>query len=154
MAPISQMNQELNMHSILQDLTCDSDGTLKHYMGSSSVTSTLMLPPYNTENPYAIGFFLVGAYQEILGNLHNLFGDTNSLDVKLSEDGQFELDDLVSGDTVTNVLNLAHYDTKKLVQSYEKQLINSELPRETMVSYLNELRSIFPQLTYLDGKAQ
>ncbi len=153
-APISQLTEELTMHSILQDLTCDSDGTLKHYLGSSCVTSTLMLPPYNSDNPYAIGFFLVGAYQEILGNLHNLFGDTNSLDVKLSEDGQFELDDLVSGDTVTNVLNLAHFDTKKLVQSYEKQLINSELPRETMLSYLNELRSIFPQLTYLDGKAQ
>lgn len=153
-APISQLTEELNMHSILQDLTCDSDGTLKHYLGSSSVTSTLMLPPYNRENPYAIGFFLVGAYQEILGNLHNLFGDTNSLDVKLSDDGQFELDDLVSGDTVTNVLNLAHFDTKKLIQSYEKQLINSELPRETMLSYLNELRSIFPQLTYLDGKEQ
>lgn len=153
-APISQLTEELNMHSILQDLTCDSDGTLKHYLGRSSVTSTLMLPPYNSDNPYAIGFFLVGAYQEILGNLHNLFGDTNSLDVKLSDDGQFELDDLVSGDTVTNVLNLAHFDTKKLAQSYEKQLINSELPRETMLSYLNELRSIFPQLTYLDGKTQ
>jgi len=150
-APISQLNKEPSMHSILQDLTCDSDGTLKHYLGSSCVTSTLMLPHFNRDNPYAIGFFLVGAYQEILGNLHNLFGDTNSLDVKLSDDGRFELDDLVSGDTVTNVLNLAHFDTKKLVQSYEKQLIHSELPREVMLSYLNELRSIFPQLTYLDG---
>ncbi len=152
-APISQLTAEPSMHSILQDLTCDSDGTLKHYLGSSSVTSTLMLPPYNKDNPYALGFFLVGAYQEILGNLHNLFGDTNSLDVKLSDDGHFELNDLVSGDTVTNVLNLAHFDTKKLIQSYEKQLINAELPRELMHSYLNELRSIFPQLTYLDGKA-
>lgn len=150
-APISQLTKEPDMHSILQDLTCDSDGTLKHYLGSSCVTSTLMLPQFNRENPYAIGFFLVGAYQEILGNLHNLFGDTNSLDVRLSDDGHFEIEDLVSGDTVTNVLNLAHFDTKKLVQSYEKQLINSDLPRETMLSYLNELRSIFPQLTYLDG---
>jgi arginine decarboxylase len=150
-APISQLTKEPSMHSILQDLTCDSDGTLKHYLGSSCVTSTLMLPQFNRENPYAIGFFLVGAYQEILGNLHNLFGDTNSLDVRLSDDGQFELEDLVSGDTVTNVLNLAHFDTKKLIQSYEKQLINSELPRDIKLSYLNELRSIFPQLTYLDG---
>jgi arginine decarboxylase len=150
-APISQLTQEPSMHSILQDLTCDSDGTLKHYLGSSSVTSTLMLPPYQHENPYAIGFFLVGAYQEILGNLHNLFGDTNSLDVKLTDDGEFTLDALVSGDTVTNVLNMAHFDTKQLIQSYEKQLIQSELPQETMLSYLNELRSILPQLTYLDG---
>lgn len=150
-APISHLDEELTMHSILQDLTCDSDGTLKHYLGSSCVTPTLLLPEYKKDKPYAIGFFLVGAYQEILGNLHNLFGDTNSLDVKLYDNGQFELDDLVSGDTVTNVLNFAHFDTKKLVQSYEKQLINSELPRELMLSYLNELRSIFPQLTYLDG---
>ncbi|MDF1930577.1 hypothetical protein PGH45_11655 [Legionella pneumophila] len=150
-APISQLNRTLSMHSILQDLTCDSDGTIKQYPGSSCVTTTLMLPSYDINNPYNIGFFLVGAYQEILGNLHNLFGDTNSLDVKLSDDGQFELDDLVSGDTVTNVLNLAHFDTKKLIQSYEKQLIKSELPKEKALSYLNELRSIFSQLTYLDG---
>ncbi|CEG55497.1 biosynthetic arginine decarboxylase [Legionella fallonii] len=151
-APISQLTEQPSMHSILQDLTCDSDGTIKLYPGSSCVTSTLLLPPYDENDPYAIGFFLVGAYQEILGNLHNLFGDTNSLDVKLSDDGQFELNDLVSGDTVTNVLNLAHFDTKKLIQSYERQLIQAELPKETMLSYLNELRSIFSQLTYLDGR--
>ncbi|MFI4918317.1 MAG: biosynthetic arginine decarboxylase [Legionellales bacterium] len=150
-APISQLNVTPSMHSILQDLTCDSDGTLKQYPGSSCVNSTLMLPPFDMDNPYAIGFFLVGAYQEILGNLHNLFGDTNSLDVQLSDDGHFEINDLVSGDTVTNVLNLAHYDTKKLIQSYEKQLIQTELPKEKILAYLNELRSIFSQLTYLDG---
>ncbi|BCA93647.1 arginine decarboxylase [Legionella antarctica] len=150
-APISQLTEPPTMHSILQDLTCDSDGTIKLYPGSSCVTSTLMLPPYDINNPYSIGFFLVGAYQEILGNLHNLFGDTNSLDVKLSDDGKFEINDLVSGDTVTNVLNFAHFDTKKLIQSYEKQLIQTGLSKETMLSYLNELRSIFSQLTYLDG---
>ncbi len=150
-APISQLKEAPIMHSILQDLTCDSDGTIKQYPGQSCVTTTLMLPPYKSNNPYHIGFFLVGAYQEILGNLHNLFGDTNSLDVKLSDDGQFELEDLVNGDTVTNVLNLAHFDTKKLIQSYEKQLIQTELPKEQTLSYLNELRSIFSQLTYLDG---
>lgn len=151
-APISQLTEIPSMHSILQDLTCDSDGTIKQYPGSSCVTSTLMLPPYDINNPYSIGFFLVGAYQEILGNLHNLFGDTNSLDVKLSDDGQFEINDLVNGDTVTNVLNFAHFDTKKLIQSYEKQLIQTDLPKETTLSYLNELRSIFSQLTYLDGR--
>ncbi len=149
-APITQLNQTPNIHSILQDLTCDSDGTLKQYPGSSCVNSTLMLPPFDRNNPYSLGFFLVGAYQEILGNLHNLFGDTNSLDVKLSEDGTFEMNDLISGDTVTNVLNFAHFDTKKLIQSYEKQLIQSGLPREKSLSYLNELRSIFSQLTYLN----
>ncbi|MCP0914203.1 MULTISPECIES: biosynthetic arginine decarboxylase [Legionella] len=152
-APISHLRQELTMHSILQDLTCDSDGTLKQYTGQSCINSTLMLPAYDAQNPYALGFFLVGAYQEILGNLHNLFGDTNSLDVKLLEDGRFEINDLVSGDTVANVLTYAHFDTKKLLQSYEKQLVNNELPEEKIQQYLNELRSIFPQLTYLNGNS-
>lgn len=149
-APITQLTETPTVHSILHDLTCDSDGTIKEYLGSSCVNSTLKLPPYHSENPYALGFFLVGAYQEILGNLHNLFGDTNSLDVKLLDDGVFEINDLVSGDTVTNVLNLAHFDIKKLAQSYEKQLIQADLPKETALLYLNELRSIFSQLTYLD----
>ena len=151
--PISQLTEQPSMYSILQDLTCDSDGTLKQYTGRDCINSTLLLPPYDANNPYALAIFLVGAYQEILGNLHNLFGDTNSLDVKLMGNGTFEINDLVSGDTITNVLNLAHYDTKKLLQSYEKQLIKAELPHEKIQSYLNELRSIFSQLTYLDGNA-
>ncbi|CDZ77476.1 Biosynthetic arginine decarboxylase [Legionella massiliensis] len=150
-APISHLTEQPSMHSILQDLTCDSDGTLKEYTGRACINTTLMLPPYDAENPYHLAFFLVGAYQEILGNLHNLFGDTNSLDVKLIGDGNFEINDLVSGDTVTNVLNLAHFDTKKLLLSYEKQLISAELPNDQIQSYLNELRSIFTQLTYLDS---
>lgn len=150
-APISHLTQPPSMHSILQDLTCDSDGTIKEYTGRACVETTLLLPPYDPDNPYAIAFFLVGAYQEILGNLHNLFGDTNSLDVNLTGNGHFEINDLVSGDTVTNVLNFAHFDIKKLLQSYEKQLLNAELPDDRIQLYLNELRSIFSQQTYLDS---
>lgn len=150
-APISHITDKPSMHSILQDLTCDSDGTLKEYTGRACINTTLLLPPYDESKPYDIAFFLVGAYQEILGNLHNLFGDTNSLDVTLVGDGKFEINDLVSGDTVTNVLNLAHYDTKKLLLSYEKQLISADLSNEKIQTYLNELRSIFTQLTYLDS---
>lgn len=150
-APISQINALPKIHSILQDLTCDSDGTIKKYTGKDDIKNTLSLPQYDPKNPYALAFFLVGAYQEILGNLHNLFGDTNSLDVKLLDNGQFEIGDLVSGDTITNVLNFAHFDTKKLLLSYEKQLIHAELPHEKIQSYLNELRSIFSKLTYLES---
>lgn len=150
-APISQLNREPYMHSILVDLSCDSHGTLNSYTGKTCVNKTLMLPAYDEKNPYPLGFFLVGAYQEILGNLHNLFGDTNSLDVKIFNNGEFEINDLVSGDTITNVLNYAHFDTKKLLQSYEKQLINAGLSEEIIHTYLNELRSIFTQLTYLGG---
>ncbi len=151
-APISQITDEPAMHSSLHDLTCDSDGTLKKYTGTNCITPTLMLPSYDSTNPYALGFFLVGAYQEILGNLHNLFGDTNSINVKLLGRGEFEINDLVSGDTVTNVLNFAHYDTKKLLQSYEKQLIHTNLSQDLIESYLNELSSIFTQQTYLNTR--
>lgn len=150
-APITHLHLKPSMHSILQDLTCDSDGTLKQYASQSVLSSTLMLPAYDAANPYHMAFFLVGAYQEILGNLHNLFGDINSLDVKLLRNGEFEMNDLVSGDTVTNVLNLAHFDIKRLLQSYEKQLLNTDLPEDTIELYLNELRSVFSQFTYLDS---
>lgn len=150
-APISHLSETPDMHSILQDVTCDSDGTLKQYTGKDCINKTLLLPAYDESNPYHIAFFLVGAYQEILGNLHNLFGDTNSMHVKLLDGRLFEINDLVSGDTVTNVLNFAHFDTTKLLQSYEMQLIHTELPYEKIQTYLNELRSMFTQQTYLNG---
>lgn len=153
-APISRLLEEPSMHCILQDLTCDSDGTLKQYTGRASINTTLLLPCYQELDSFALAFFLVGAYQEILGNLHNLFGDTNSLDVKLLGAGKFEITDLVSGDTVSNVLNYAHYDTKKLLQSYEKQLIQSTMDPETIHAHLNELRSMFTQLTYLGSNTR
>lgn len=150
-APISQLTSPPTMRGILQDLTCDSDGTLKQYTGDACIDSTLMLPPFDSEDPYAIAFFLVGAYQEILGNLHNLFGNTNSLDVALLGDGKFEITHLVHGDTITNVLNYAHFDIHELIRSYERQLIRAHVPQDIYRTYLDELRSVFTQLTYLDN---
>lgn len=149
-APLSHLKDSVKIQSILYDLTCDSDGTIKTYTSCSGLSNTLMLPLYDARDPYLLGFFLVGAYQEILGNLHNLFGDTNSLDVTLSAAGEFQISKLVTGDTVDNVLNFAHYASKDLLLSYEKQLIAAELPNELCQIYLNELRSVFTQLTYLD----
>ncbi|KTD23711.1 biosynthetic arginine decarboxylase [Legionella israelensis] len=150
--PISQLTPNPEMHAILQDLTCDSDGTIKQYTGNTVYNNTLRLPVYDENKPYHLGFFLVGAYQEILGNLHNLFGDTNSMDVKLKGGDDFEITDLISGDTITNVLSFANYDSKRLLQSYEKQLLNADLPNDKIQFYLNELRSIFTQQTYFDSK--
>ena len=137
------------MHSILADLTCDSDGTLNHYVGGGSVSSTLLLPEFDKNAPYMLGFFLVGAYQEILGNLHNLFGDTNSVAVTLQENGQFSLYNMCDGDTVSNVLSAAHFDCKTLLLSYKQQLKRTDLPDDTIQLYLMELSSIFSQSTYL-----
>jgi arginine decarboxylase len=150
--PISQLTSTPSMHCILQDLTCDSDGTLKQYPGRKGISSTLLLPPFDAEKPYHLAFFLVGAYQEILGNLHNLFGDTNSLNIKILGESRFEINDLVRGDTVSHVLHFAHLDSQELLQSYKQQLHkNSHLTPETIDIYLDDLLHIFTQLTYLEA---
>ncbi len=149
-APLSHLTEKPNMQSILQDLTCDSDGTLRQYIGETCIKKTLLLPSFDEKRPYDLAFFLVGAYQEILGNLHNLFGDTNAIRVQLNAGGRFEIDALVKGDAVTDVLRCAHIDSEKLLVSYEKQLKNNNLPQEKADLYLNELRDILTQSTYLD----
>ena len=148
-APISQLLNTACMPSILEDLTCDSDGTLNRYLSDGGVHSTIALPKFDKHTPYHLGFFLVGAYQEILGNLHNLFGDTHSVAVSLSGDGQFSLSHMCDGDSVSNVLSAAHFDCKKLLLSCKQQLKRSDLPDDIMQLYLMELSSIFFQSTYL-----
>jgi arginine decarboxylase len=148
-APISQLLNKRSMPSILEDLTCDSDGTLSHYVGGGCVNSTIALPKFDKNSSYNLGFFLVGAYQETLGNLHNLFGDTSSIAVTLRGDGQFSLLNRSEGDTVSSVLSAAQFDCKTLLLSYQQQLKQSDLPDHIIQSYLTELSTIFSQSTYL-----
>ena len=149
-APLSHLIDKPNMQSILYDLTCDSDGTVKAYTGGSHLLSTMMLPAYNPKNPYFLGFFLVGAYQEILGNLHNLFGDNSSIGVKFQDNGLFEIYDMAAGDTVEQVLTSAHFNIKHLVLSFEKQLKKTDLPFDISRSYLNEILGHLSKPTYLE----
>ncbi len=148
-APLSQLLKRPLKHSILEDLTCDSDGTLKQYVGGSCLNSTCVLPEFDKNTPYLLGFFLVGAYQEILGNLHNLFGNTNSVTVSLHPKNHFSLDGIVSSDNVAHILGTADFDCKSLLLSCEQQLEQCDLSHEVRASYLNELSSIFSQSPYL-----
>lgn len=150
-APLSHLHEQPSMQSILYDLTCDSDGTVKAYTGSSHLLGTIMLPEYDYKNPYFLGFFLVGAYQEILGNLHNLFGDNSSVGVKLQNNGLFEIYDMAAGDTIEQVLTSAHYNIKQLVLSFEKQLKKANLPLDISRSYLNEILGHLSKPTYLEN---
>ena len=149
-APLTQLLDKPSMQSILYDLTCDSDGTVKSYTGESHLLSTIMLPAYDEKNPYFLGFFLVGAYQEILGNLHNLFGDNSSLGVKLQGNGVFEIYDMAAGDTIEQVLTSAHFNMKHMVLSFEKQLKKANLPFDISRSYLNEILGHLSKPTYLE----
>src|SRR5690349_1401795 len=102
--PIHRLNEEPTRRGTLQDVTCDSDGKIDRFVGEKDGDPSLALHEWRDGEPYILGVFLTGAYQEILGDLHNLFGDTNAVHIRLADTG-YEISDLVHGDTVTEVLN-------------------------------------------------
>lgn len=116
--PIARLDEKPTRSATLQDITCDSDGKISAYVNYNQQTSYLPLHAIKPDEHYYIGVFLVGAYQEILGNMHNLFGDTNA--VHVSVDGNnYEIDQVIDGETVADVLEYVQYDPKKLVRRLE-----------------------------------
>lgn len=117
--PIHRLHEAPTHEATLADLTCDSDGKIDCFIGDDETKNCLKLHEYTGE-PYYLGIFLVGAYQEILGGLHNLFGDTNVVHAELGEDGEWKLSHLVEGDTIEEVLHYVQYNAEKLmIQLYE-----------------------------------
>ncbi len=112
--PIHRLNEEPQNRAVLADITCDSDGKIDHFIDRRDVKNVLELHPFNGE-PYYLGVFLVGAYQEILGDLHNLFGDTNTVHVSLDAEEGYRIDEVVSGDSVADVLRYVRYSKNDLV---------------------------------------
>lgn len=117
--PIHRLHEVPTHEAIIADLTCDSDGKIDCFIGGEEYNNRLKLHSYSGE-PYYLGIFLVGAYQEILGGLHNLFGDTNVVHAELGNDGQWKLSHLVEGDTIEEVLHYVQYNAENLmIQLYE-----------------------------------
>jgi arginine decarboxylase len=112
--PVHRLNERPTQHAVLGDITCDSDGKIDQFIDRRDVKKTLPLHPFNGD-PYYLGVFLVGAYQEILGDLHNLFGDTNAVHVSLDENGKVVLDAVIKGDTVREVLDYVEFDAQTLM---------------------------------------
>lgn len=112
--PIHRLNEPAENQAVLADLSCDSDGKIDSFIGGKKSISYIKLHDYQG-GPYYIGIFLVGAYQEILGGLHNLFGDTNVVHAELAENGQWDLSRLVEGDTIEEVLHYVQYNTENLM---------------------------------------
>ncbi len=119
--PIHRLEQEPFRHGILGDISCDSDGKVDQFIDRRDVKKTLALHAFNGE-PYVLGAFLVGAYQEILGDLHNLFGDTNAVHVTLDEHGAVVLEALIKGDTVREVLDYVQFQSKALLEQFRKDV--------------------------------
>ncbi len=113
--PIHRLDEKPTRRGVFADLTCDSDGTINRFIDHRDVKDVLELHRWNGE-PYYIGMFLLGAYQEILGDLHNLFGDTDAAHVALNEDGTYRIEHVVNGDQVSDVLRYVQYDAKSLLE--------------------------------------
>jgi arginine decarboxylase len=119
--PIHRLEECPTRRAVLGDITCDSDGKVDQFIDRRDVRGTLELHPFTGE-PYYLGAFLVGAYQEILGDLHNLFGDTNAVHINLLDDGSYEIDDFIPGDRVSEVLNYVQFSAEKLVERMRKDV--------------------------------
>jgi arginine decarboxylase len=113
--PIHRLEEEPTRQGIFADLTCDSDGKISCFIGGDEDKPLLELHAWN-QQPYHIGVFLIGAYQEILGDLHNLFGDTDAVHIHIEEEGRYSVEHVVEGDSVDEVLSYVQYDRKELVE--------------------------------------
>jgi arginine decarboxylase len=151
--PLHRLDEEPSREAILADLTCDSDGAVRRFIDLRDVRSTLSVHPPNGE-PYFLGAFLVGAYQETLGDLHNLFGDTNAVHVALEESGGYRLEHLVEGDRVSEVLRYVEYDARELVrrvrQATERAVRAGTLTLEQSRQFMRAYESGIGGYTYLE----
>ena len=152
--PIHRLGERPSRRGVLADITCDSDGKIDSFIDPRDVKKVLELHPMSNGDPYYVGIFLVGAYQEILGDLHNLFGDTNTVHVSIDENSTYTIEEVFPGDTVTEVLQYVNYSAsglmKKLRQNVEqalrKGLMTLEESRQLIDSYQNGLTGY----TYLE----
>lgn len=148
--PLSGLDQLPTERGIIHDITCDSDGRIDQYVNNYGLDRTLSLLPHDPERPYLLGIFMVGAYQEILGDLHNLFGDTHSVHVDLTEDGSYALTQSIDGDTVESALGYVNFNRNQLIRSFREQLEKSELPQSHRAEYLNDLTKGLQGYTYFE----
>jgi arginine decarboxylase len=148
--PLHRLNECPDRRATLQDLTCDSDGQFENYVNSEGINTHLPLVMPNPDEPYLLGIFLVGAYQEILGDMHNLFGDTYSVNVHINPEGSYELVAPLEGDTVQTMLHYVNFETGFLRNTYRKRLQAAPLTTEQRLSYLRELDAGLVGYTYLE----
>jgi arginine decarboxylase len=147
--PIHRLGEEPCRRAILQDLTCDSDGSIEQYIDGQNIEKTLPVHEIKNAQPYLIGFFMVGAYQEILGDMHNLFGDTHSINIKLDEEG-YHFYDLQEGEDVSELLDYVHISSEELKIAYRQKLQHSQLSDQQQQEYEQELIAGLASYTYLE----
>jgi arginine decarboxylase len=149
--PIHRLDEEPTRRGTLQDMTCDSDGKIDKFIGWRGPKPSLELHTFRPGEPYVLGIFLTGAYQEILGDLHNLFGDTNAVHIRLTDHG-YEIGDLVHGDTITEVLNYVQFNAQDLIATFRRKVQNAKgLARSEANAFIADYIAGLAGYTYLEG---
>ena len=151
--PIQRLDEKPDRSATLQDITCDSDGKIANFISTRNVAHYLPVHSLKKTEPYYVAVFLVGAYQEILGDMHNLFGDTNAVHVSVSEKG-YNIEQIIDGETVAEVLDYVQYNPKKLVRTLEtwvtKSVKEGKISLEEGKEFLSNYRSGLYGYTYLE----
>lgn len=151
--PISRLDEKPSRTCTIQDITCDSDGKISSFITANGISKALPVHAIKPGEQYFIGVFLVGAYQEILGDMHNLFGDTNAVHISVYKD-RYEIDRVIDGETVAEVLDYVQYSPKKLVRNVETWVTSSmkagRISPEEGRAFLSNYRSGLYGYTYLD----
>jgi arginine decarboxylase len=151
--PIQRLDEKPSRSATLQDITCDSDGKIDNFISTRNLSYHLPVHTLRGRESYYIGVFLVGAYQEILGDMHNLFGDTNAVHVSVNEHG-YEIDQIIDGETVAEVLEYVQYNPKKMVRTVETWVTTSVksgiISAEEGKEFLSNYRSGLYGYTYLE----
>src|SRR6266542_979558 len=151
--PVHRLDEEPTRKGTLQDVTCDSDGKIERFIGERHARPSLALHPVTEGEQYILGIFLTGAYQEILGDLHNLFGDTNAVHIRLADSG-YEVAELVHGDTVTEVLAYVQFRASDLLQTFRRKVTAaSGITRQEANTFIADYVAGLEGYTYLEGEA-
>jgi arginine decarboxylase len=151
--PIHRLHERPTRHAVIGDITCDSDGKIDQFIDRRDVKRTLPLHQFDGR-PYYLGAFIIGAYQEILGDLHNLFGDTNAVHVSLDDNGQVVLEHVIKGDTVREVLDYVEFEpdtlTRQLRDSVEVAVREGRISYEQAGRFLKFYEEGLQGYTYLE----
>ena len=151
--PIHRLNERPTELGTLADITCDSDGKIEKFIDLRDIKETLPLHSVRNGDPYYVGVCLMGAYQDVLGDLHNLFGEAHEVLVTVDDGGKAHIDDVLPGESCERVLEYMNYDKAEILDSIGRQLrrvAGRHLKKDEVQAIYREFESVFPRYTYLE----
>ena len=147
--PVHRLDEQPTRRAVLQDLTCDSDGKVKQYVDQQSIESSMSVHDVEPGKEYLIAVFMVGAYHEILGDMHNLFGDTDSVNVYVRDNGQLEFAGVEEHDTIEDMLRYVHLSPEEILNRYEEKARAADLSSDERNVLFAEFCRGLKQSSYL-----